>query len=381
MREDQLLACAGQPYEAVKRGSANEYRYGYVHRMSSASSWCVLTVTVENGVVSKFTTNSGNPGGLTDGSSSCGFVIDRCVSDGLLRASVPFGTVERMRGDDDAVAGQRHGREGADRAMSDIAGVVGAQNTNRSASGSPAETSDRSSPGNPTAPMAPAPRGSASPPTTAPPSNDSPAGFTPGGPSSPRGSGGGSCAPYQQGLDACRRAVSGSTGASACAPMEDALRKCQSEQRAETPRPAPAPPMRLEREICDAMTLKCGQDSGSSDCRAFQDSVRNNGYRCAAPAPDTRTAQPNANWGQCVAASTSGTAGTEPALTLTNNCPGMITWRHCVRVSGRSFTDTPSGITQAGSSSVYRLRLAKGETFDWRHSWCAGQCTPSTPRC
>jgi hypothetical protein len=300
---------------------------------------------------------------------------------GTWRAGSWSGSAQLTRGDDKAAAARQYGQEAADRAMADTGAVVGAhQNPMGSATGVPNGAPTRTQPISPgSAATAPTVR-PANPPTgTA--GNESPSAITPSSPSAQRGSaGGGSCAPYQQGLDACRSAVSSSAGASACALMEDALRKCQNDIQAEAPRQPVAPPMRLEREICDAMTLKCGQDSGSSDCRAFQDSVRNNGYRCAVSAPSPRTAQSGTNWGACVRASTSG-SNAEPALTLTNNCPGMITWRHCVRVSGRSFADTPSGITQPGSSSVYRLRLANGETFEWRHSWCAGQCTPDTPRC
>lgn len=190
------------------------------------------------------------------------------------------------------------------------------------------------------------------------------------------------CQALRQGLDLCSRQTPELNAFCSALQHQRELNNCERGPSIERQAQTEQAPRKLEREICDAMALKCGQDINSSDCRAFQASVRNNGYRCAVSPSQAAEKSPSSSaWGVCVVPTVQSQGTRNPSLTLNNNCPGLISWRYCVRVSGRNFADTPSGITQAGSSSSYRLMLGGQETYDWRHTWCAGRCDPEIPRC
>lgn len=117
MSETRLRDCAGEPMEARQLSDGLEVKYGYVQRFTMASSWCVLTLDIKNGVVSKYTVASANPGGFSSGESTCSLIVDRCVGDGTLEATAIAapGTVsiERMRGDVNQAmaAAQRQGEQ------------------------------------------------------------------------------------------------------------------------------------------------------------------------------------------------------------------------------------------------------------------------------
>lgn len=138
MQAEELLQCAGDPSEVRDHSRGVTFRYGYSMKLPFASAWCVLDVDIENGLVSKFRTTSGNPGGLTDGAALCSLVTDRCFGDGTLEietAGTMGANIDRMRGNSaHAVAaaqsaGEQARNTGTAQALGMLQGMAAARGT------------------------------------------------------------------------------------------------------------------------------------------------------------------------------------------------------------------------------------------------------------
>lgn len=119
----RIEACAGAPMGRRTDGSTTTVQYGVTQQFSGASSWCVVDVSFQNGVVSGFSSRSANPGGLTDGSPTCGLIFDACYGSGTaVQDAYSFaGTVSvtRMRGEagQEIASAQRAGQNATSEAI------------------------------------------------------------------------------------------------------------------------------------------------------------------------------------------------------------------------------------------------------------------------
>lgn len=141
--EDQLLACAGTPYRVAPAGAGADWYYGATNQMSHASSWCVVVIRVEGRRTTDFKTTSANPGGFTDGSSACSFVMDPCVGDGTLHLeALKHGMlVSKMTSDNDASKSQLSGEAARNAGLIGITSMASQMNAMES------QTSVATSPG------------------------------------------------------------------------------------------------------------------------------------------------------------------------------------------------------------------------------------------
>lgn len=169
MDQARLEACAGEPMERRPDGAITTTRYGVTQQFEFGSSWCVMDVRFQGGRVRDYSIRSGNPGGLTDGSMTCGLIFGGCFGDGnaMQRAASTPGTVHvtRMQGDaTEAIASaQRAGQQASNLGLlSFMLGAVpgmsaiGAGTANRNATPLGAPVSSLGGPG--LAPMFPVPQ-------------------------------------------------------------------------------------------------------------------------------------------------------------------------------------------------------------------------------
>ena len=127
MPVEKLLACAGRPIRDVAQGDTRILTYGVSTRVPNGSTWCVLEISAKGGRTVGVERSSANPGGMTDGSQSCGLILDNCVGDGKLRSEVVSSnvSVEYMTSESDipaAIATGRAVQASADAAARNAAG-------------------------------------------------------------------------------------------------------------------------------------------------------------------------------------------------------------------------------------------------------------------
>lgn len=103
MRESEFRQCAGEPNAELPTRAGSRLRYGYAETYDFGGASCILNLDVSDGLIRRYTIESQNPGGLTDGSFVCAVLIDDCFGDGTLentmRNSPGTNTAGRMVGD------------------------------------------------------------------------------------------------------------------------------------------------------------------------------------------------------------------------------------------------------------------------------------------
>lgn len=372
MPQSRLEQCAGEPMEVRADGNDLVYRYGLVHKYTFASSWCVMDVVVRGGTVVDFKRTSANPGGLTDGSSSCGLIFDGCFGSGNLaiQAAGTPGTVsvERMSGNATTAinSAQRYGEQAL---------IQGAQQATEMAQA--------------------ASRSSANQPTTAPPiaaASTSPSGRTSGATSKPPSTNtavssesAGANLGRTQGTSPVPRfgSAAGSSSARGASPTASpqssappvSAQGVASESRA----------CSVYRDVYNGLNCAAGAAPNNVDhcVRTRNDIVR----ECGREPPSVRTAGSAVGAGnsigtsRCASASLEGEGTGNPVIRIRNQCSEVINWRLCAKVTSRAFTETPSGTTQSGATSSYTFYARPDEEIRWNYQWCEGRCNPNTPSC
>lgn len=85
---ERMQSCAAKPFATETAGDSIVTKYGLRKDFpGEALVYCVLTTHSQNGRVTKYFTQSGNPGGNTKGDQLCALLVDRCYGDGNLIAN------------------------------------------------------------------------------------------------------------------------------------------------------------------------------------------------------------------------------------------------------------------------------------------------------
>jgi hypothetical protein len=130
---EELLRCAGPPMEIRKAATdrtATVY-YGFMEYSSTYAGWCVVGFDVADMKISGISSQSGNPGGFTDGKYACAYVLDFCIGDGTAIsgvANVPETQIKRLTGDPDRAAqmAQKEGERLRDQGLIQILTLISA---------------------------------------------------------------------------------------------------------------------------------------------------------------------------------------------------------------------------------------------------------------